>query len=56
MTAHPTLVEGSTLRPREPAEDSGTDQLNTNDNPYPPSPRCLKAVQAAVDGRLLAVS
>ena len=27
-------------------------KLNTNENPYPPSPRVLKAVKAAVDGRL----
>ena len=27
-------------------------KLNTNENPYPPSPRVLRAVRAAVDGRL----
>jgi histidinol-phosphate aminotransferase len=27
-------------------------KLNTNENPYPPSPKVLKAVKAAVDGRL----
>jgi histidinol-phosphate aminotransferase len=27
-------------------------KLNTNENPYPPSPRVLAAVRAAVDGRL----
>src|SRR2546425_1747372 len=27
-------------------------KLNTNENPYPPSPRVLQAVKAAVDGRL----
>jgi histidinol-phosphate aminotransferase len=27
-------------------------KLNTNENPYPPSPRVLQAVRAAVDGRL----
>ena len=27
-------------------------KLNTNENPYPPSPRVLAAVKAAVDGRL----
>ena len=27
-------------------------KLNTNENPYPPSPRVLRAVKAAVDGRL----
>jgi histidinol-phosphate aminotransferase len=30
----------------------GLIKLNTNENPYPPSPRVLRAVQAAVDGRL----
>jgi histidinol-phosphate aminotransferase len=27
-------------------------KLNTNENPYPPSPKVLRAVKAAVDGRL----
>ena len=27
-------------------------KLNTNENPYPPSPRVLSAIRAAVDGRL----
>jgi histidinol-phosphate aminotransferase len=30
----------------------GLIKLNTNENPYPPSPRVLSAVKAAVDGRL----
>ena len=30
----------------------GLVKLNTNENPYPPSPRVLKAVRAAVDARL----
>src|SRR5256886_9688993 len=30
----------------------GLIKLNTNENPYPPSPKVLKAVRAAVDGRL----
>ncbi len=30
----------------------GLVKLNTNENPYPPSPRVLVAVKAAVDGRL----
>jgi histidinol-phosphate aminotransferase len=30
----------------------GLIKLNTNENPYPPSPRVLQAVKAAVDGRL----
>ena len=30
----------------------GLIKLNTNENPYPPSPKVLAAVRAAVDGRL----
>ena len=30
----------------------GLIKLNTNENPYPPSPKVLTAIQAAVDGRL----
>ncbi len=30
----------------------GLIKLNTNENPYPPSPNVLAAVKAAVDGRL----
>jgi histidinol-phosphate aminotransferase len=30
----------------------GLVKLNTNENPYPPSPKVLRAVKAAVDGRL----
>jgi histidinol-phosphate aminotransferase len=30
----------------------GLTKLNTNENPYPPSPKVLAAIKAAVDGRL----
>jgi histidinol-phosphate aminotransferase len=43
------------LRPYVPGEQpkiKGLIKLNTNENPYPPSPRVLAAVRAAVDGRL----
>jgi histidinol-phosphate aminotransferase len=43
------------LHPYTPGEQpkiKGLIKLNTNENPYPPSPRVLKAVKAAVDGRL----
>ena len=30
----------------------GLIKLNANENPYPPSPKMLAAVKAAVDGRL----
>ena len=38
--------------PGEQPKTRGLIKLNTNENPYPPSPRVLKAVRAAVDGRL----
>ncbi len=43
------------LQPYVPGEQPrvpGLIKLNTNENPYPPSPRVLRAVRAAVDGRL----
>jgi len=38
--------------PGEQPRIKGLIKLNTNENPYPPSPRVLAAVAAAVDGRL----
>jgi histidinol-phosphate aminotransferase len=38
--------------PGEQPKLAGLIKLNTNENPYPPSPRVLAAVRAAVDGRL----
>src|ERR1035437_6268533 len=38
--------------PGEQPKIAGLIKLNTNENPYPPSPRVLRAVRAAVDGRL----
>jgi histidinol-phosphate aminotransferase len=43
------------LHPYVPGEQpkiKGLVKLNTNENPYPPSPKVLKAVRQAVDGRL----
>ncbi len=43
------------LHPYVPGEQpkiKGLIKLNTNENPYPPSPRVLRTVKAAVDGRL----
>lgn len=38
--------------PGEQPKIKGLIKLNTNENPYPPSPNVLAAVRAAVDGRL----
>ena len=38
--------------PGEQPKVNGLIKLNTNENPYPPSPKVLKAVKAAVDERL----
>ena len=38
--------------PGEQPKIAGLIKLNTNENPYPPSPHVLAAVKAAVDGRL----
>src|SRR5947209_19547814 len=38
--------------PGEQPKIKGLIKLNTNENPYPPSPKVLRAVKAAVDGRL----
>jgi len=43
------------LTPYTPGEQpriKGLIKLNTNENPYPPSPKVLRATKAAVDGRL----
>jgi histidinol-phosphate aminotransferase len=38
--------------PGEQPKIKGLIKLNTNENPYPPSPKVLKAIKGAVDGRL----
>ena len=38
--------------PGEQPKIKGLIKLNTNENPYPPSPKVLQAVRSAVDGRL----
>jgi len=38
--------------PGEQPKVRGLVKLNTNENPYPPSPRVLAAIKGAVDGRL----
>ena len=38
--------------PGEQPKVKGLIKLNTNENPYPPSPKVLAAVRKAADGRL----
>lgn len=38
--------------PGEQPKDKGLIKLNTNENPCPPSPKVIRAINAAVDGRL----
>jgi histidinol-phosphate aminotransferase len=38
--------------PGEQPKVKGLIKLNTNENPYPPSPKVLRAIKAAVNGRL----
>ena len=38
--------------PGEQPKVTGLIKLNTNENPYPPSPKVIEAVRAAIDGRL----
>src|SRR5882757_7373856 len=38
--------------PGEQPKIKGLIKLNTNENPYPPSPKVMAAIKAAVDGRL----
>jgi histidinol-phosphate aminotransferase len=48
----PLVHELHAYVPGEQPKIKGLIKLNTNENPYPPSPRVLKAVKTAVDGRL----
>src|ERR1051325_2886618 len=48
----PIVQRLSPYVPGEQLQIKGLIKLNTNENPYPPSPKVLRAVRRAVDGRL----
>ena len=48
----PLVHELHAYVPGEQPKIKGLIKLNTNENPYPPSPKVLAAIKAAVDGRL----
>jgi histidinol-phosphate aminotransferase len=52
LLIRPLVRALSAYVPGEQPKIKGLIKLNTNENPYPPSPRVLRAVKAAVDGRL----
>jgi histidinol-phosphate aminotransferase len=42
--------------PGEQPKVAGLIKLNTNENPYPPSPKVLEAIRGAIDGKATVVS
>ena len=57
MKSPPQLIRPLVRRlhpyvPGEQPKIKGLIKLNTNENPYPPSPKVLRAIKDAVDGRL----
>jgi histidinol-phosphate aminotransferase len=48
----PLVVAVNAYVPGEQPKIEGLIKLNTNENPYPPSPKVLAAIKSAVDGRL----
>jgi histidinol-phosphate aminotransferase len=54
MTSHflPHIDRMAGYAPGEQPHDGGFIKLNTNENPYPPSPRVAESITHALDGRL----
>ena len=52
LLARPLVRDLHPYVPGEQPKIKGLIKLNTNENPYPPSPKVLAAIKAAVDGRL----
>ncbi len=50
--ARPCIRVLHAYTPGEQPKIAGLIKLNTNENPYPPSPRVIRAIRAAVDSRL----
>src|SRR5437899_5868561 len=48
----PVVQELHAYVPGEQPKIKGLIKLNTNENPYPPAPKVLKAIRAAADQRL----
>ena len=52
LLIRPLVQELHAYVPGEQPKIKGLIKLNTNENPFPPSPKVLRAVKSAVDGRL----
>jgi len=54
MTSYfrPAVDRMAGYAPGEQPQDGGWIKLNTNENPYPPSPNVVEAIQRAAEGRL----
>jgi len=52
MTIRSNITRMAGYMPGEQPQGGKFIKLNTNENPYPPSPRVLKAIRAAADQRL----
>lgn len=48
----PAIDRMAGYRPGEQPQESGWVKLNTNENPYPPSPRVIEAIRRAAESRL----